>query len=66
MNQPLNQVECPQCGRRVDDRAPACPHCGEKIYVEHPGDIKPVRHRPVELPPVDPQSYGPDSTDPTD
>jgi rRNA maturation protein Nop10 len=41
---PLNETPCNQCGRPVDDRAPACPNCGEKVYVEHPGDITPVKH----------------------
>lgn len=42
--QSLNHVACPQCNSRVDDSAPACPNCGYKIYVEHPGDTTPVRH----------------------
>lgn len=46
---PLNHVACPQCGQAVDDRCPACPYCGEKIYVEHPGDTTPVRHRQLPL-----------------
>ncbi|WP_147869496.1 zinc ribbon domain-containing protein [Stieleria maiorica] len=45
---PLNETTCTQCGKPVDDRAPACPYCGEKVYVEHPGDITPTRHEPVE------------------
>jgi len=44
---PLNQTPCPGCGKHVDDRAPACPRCGEKIYVEHPGGITPTRHPPL-------------------
>ncbi|TWT98520.1 zinc ribbon domain-containing protein [Stieleria varia] len=40
----LNHVRCPGCGKWVDDRAPACPECGEKIYVETPGDITPTKH----------------------
>ncbi|QEG43088.1 zinc-ribbon domain-containing protein [Roseimaritima ulvae] len=47
---PLNHTSCPECGREVDDRCPACPFCGEKIYVEHPGDTTPVRH--PQLPPL--------------
>ncbi|KAA5542631.1 zinc-ribbon domain-containing protein [Roseiconus nitratireducens] len=47
---PLNHVRCPGCGYEVDDRAVACPRCGEKIYVEHPGDITPTRHPPVSYP----------------
>jgi len=40
----LNHLACPQCDKDVDDTAPACPNCGYKIYVEHSGDITPVRH----------------------
>ncbi|MFG0291381.1 MAG: zinc ribbon domain-containing protein [Rhodopirellula sp. JB044] len=47
---PLNQTPCPACGKHVMDRAVACPHCGEKIYVEHPGGITPTRHRPLTYP----------------
>ena len=44
-NEPsFNHVACPQCDKTVDDRAPACPNCGCKIYVELPGDTTPVRH----------------------
>lgn len=42
----LNWVVCPQCQQLVDDRAPACPNCGTKIYVEHPADITPTRNEP--------------------
>jgi DNA-directed RNA polymerase subunit RPC12/RpoP len=59
MTAPLNHVPCPACGSDVDDRVPACPSCGEKIYVEHPGDMKRVRHRPLNLPPAKPGAYGP-------
>ncbi|ELP35428.1 hypothetical protein RBSWK_00561 [Rhodopirellula baltica SWK14] len=31
----------------MDDRVPACPNCGEKIYVEHPGGITPTKHEPL-------------------
>ncbi len=48
MNAPLNQVECPGCGKHVDDRAPACPDCGEKIYVISPGNITPTKHPPLD------------------
>lgn len=51
MNATLNQVPCPKCTRHVDDRAPACPSCGESIYIEHPGDILGVKHRQLEFPP---------------
>ncbi|WP_146514858.1 zinc ribbon domain-containing protein [Rubripirellula amarantea] len=46
---PLNEVPCPHCGVAVDDRAPACPNCGEKIYVEHPGGITPTKHRQIPM-----------------
>lgn len=49
----LNKVPCPNCGKLVDDRAVACPACGEKIYVEIPGDITPTKHPPADLPPPD-------------
>ena len=48
----FNNVKCPGCNRKVNDRCPACPHCGEKIYIEHPGDIKGVKHAPLEYPPA--------------
>ncbi|CAD73779.1 MAG TPA: zinc-ribbon domain-containing protein [Rhodopirellula baltica] len=44
---PLNHTPCPKCGKQVDDRVPACPNCGEKIYVEHPGGITPTKHEPL-------------------
>ncbi|EMB13774.1 zinc ribbon domain-containing protein [Rhodopirellula europaea] len=50
---PLNHTPCPGCGKPVDDRVPACPNCGEKIYVEHPGGITPTRHE--KLPANDPR-----------
>ena len=46
---PLNHTPCPSCGKHVDDRAPACPKCGEKIYVEHPADITPTKHPPLPM-----------------
>jgi rRNA maturation protein Nop10 len=48
MNAPLNEIVCPKCGRDVHDRAPACPHCGEPIYVISPGEITPTRHPPLD------------------
>lgn len=59
VNMQLNRVPCPRCRRLVDDRAPACPSCGEMIYVEHPGDIRGVKHPPLELPPAKRGTYGP-------
>ena len=49
-NMKLNQIACPGCGRSVHDQAVACPECGEMIYVEHPGDITPTKHPPIEFP----------------
>lgn len=46
----LNQISCPQCGKLIDDRAPACPRCGRQNYVEHPADITPTKHPPLDLP----------------
>jgi len=46
----MNSVHCPNCGRVVDDTGPACPSCGEKIFVEHPADIQPIRHRILTYP----------------
>jgi hypothetical protein len=43
----LNVVPCPRCSHRVNDRAPACPRCGEAVYIEHPADMLGVRHRPM-------------------
>ncbi|TWU44398.1 hypothetical protein Q31b_19340 [Novipirellula aureliae] len=48
---PLNQIPCPNCGKHVDDRAVACPHCGEKIYVNVPGDIASASNPPPNPPP---------------
>lgn len=45
-----NFIECPGCGKKVHDHAPACPQCGTKIDVEEPGDVKGVRHPPLDLP----------------
>lgn len=47
---PLNQVPCPNCGSFVNDQAVGCPECGEKIYVNVPGDITPTRHPPYPWP----------------
>ena len=57
----LNHIPCPGCGRSVDDRAPACPDCGEMVYVEHPGDIKGVKHMPLDLKPASKRVYRPSS-----
>ncbi|KAA1261463.1 hypothetical protein LF1_40130 [Rubripirellula obstinata] len=46
---PLNHTPCNQCGKPVDDRAPACPNCGGKIYVEHPADITPTKHEQIPM-----------------
>ena len=27
-------IKCPECGREVSDKAPACPHCGAPILSE--------------------------------
>jgi DNA-directed RNA polymerase subunit RPC12/RpoP len=48
----MTGVQCPNCRNSVNPLAPACPECGEKIYVEHPGDIKGVKHDPINLPPA--------------
>ncbi|QEG00481.1 hypothetical protein Mal15_45510 [Stieleria maiorica] len=45
----LNRTPCSKCGKVVDDRAPACPWCGESIYVEHPADITPTKHRQLKI-----------------
>ncbi|MCO8121675.1 zinc-ribbon domain-containing protein [Stieleria sp. TO1_6] len=58
----LNRVSCPQCSRMVDDRAPACPFCGEKIYVVSPGGITPTKHPPLDDDPND--SDTPSNTEP--
>ena len=57
----MGDVTCPGCGKQVAELAPACPNCGEKIYVEHPGDIKGVKHPPLDLPPAPKKSYGPNT-----
>lgn len=46
----MNTTACPRCGRAVAETAPACPNCGEKIFVEHPADIRPIRHRVMTYP----------------
>lgn len=45
----LNKTPCVGCGNLVDDRAPACPNCGKKIYIEHPGDITPTKHEQIAM-----------------
>lgn len=45
----LNETPCGNCGEPVFDRAPACPNCGHKIYVEHPGDITPTKHEQLPI-----------------
>lgn len=46
----MSKISCPGCGRDVAELAPACPHCRTKIYVEHPGDIKRVKHAVLTYP----------------
>ncbi len=41
---------CPNCRDQVADTSPACPNCGCAIYVEHPGDMKRVKHKPYKTP----------------
>lgn len=53
-----NYIECPECGKKVRSGAPACPECGTKMDVEVPGDIKGVRHRPLDLPPARSKATG--------
>lgn len=48
----MNYIECPECGKKVHDGAPACPNCGTKIDVEVPADMKKTRHAPLDLPPA--------------
>ena len=43
-------IDCPNCGERVDEQAPACPNCGEKIDIEEPADMPRVRHN-IQPPP---------------
>jgi DNA-directed RNA polymerase subunit RPC12/RpoP len=44
------KIACPRCSHSVLDMAPACPNCGLKVYIEHPGDIPGVRHLPRHYP----------------
>lgn len=44
----FDEIPCPGCRQPVNDRCPACPRCGEKIYQEHPGDITPTKHKQLE------------------
>lgn len=46
----MDSIQCPNCGRTVADTAPACPTCGEKIFVEHPADMRPIRHQVLSYP----------------
>ena len=55
----LNFIDCPNCGKRVQQQAPACPGCGRKMYVEHPGDMQRVRNAALDLPPAKPAAYRP-------
>lgn len=55
----VGQVECPGCGNDIIEDAVACPTCGRKNFVEHPGDMERVKHSPTDLPPAEPDSYGP-------
>jgi uncharacterized paraquat-inducible protein A len=44
------KVSCPTCSDLVYETAPACPACGSHVYVEHPGDIRGVKHFPLHYP----------------
>ena len=43
-------VACSACHHKVHETAPACPHCGNHVYIEHPGDIRGVKHAPLSYP----------------
>ncbi len=39
---------CPNCNEQILDTLPACPNCRCNIHVEHPADIRGVKHMPLE------------------
>lgn len=55
----MHHTTCPNCGKAVLPTAVACPDCGEKVFVEHPADMKRVRNQPLDLPAARPDTYGP-------
>ncbi len=32
-------LPCPECAFTVEPGMPACPECGERLFVEHRGDV---------------------------
>ncbi|MEQ8849988.1 zinc-ribbon domain-containing protein [Botrimarina sp.] len=34
-----SDAKCPNCQAEVAQGMPACPQCGEKLYVEHIGEL---------------------------
>ena len=37
---PDHELRCPECRHPVEPQMPACPECGERLYVEHPGAVR--------------------------
>ena len=58
----LDVIGCPGCGSDVATTAVACPDCGRKTLVEHPGDLERVKHSPTDLPPASEAAFGPTDT----
>ncbi|MEO0532003.1 MAG: zinc-ribbon domain-containing protein [Planctomycetota bacterium] len=36
---PDGNLSCPECAMPIELGMPACPDCGERLYVEHRGDV---------------------------
>ncbi len=44
------KIPCVGCQEPVFETAPACPACGNRVYVEHPANLLGVKHRPLSYP----------------
>jgi len=42
----MAMIDCPECGKQVSDKAPACPDCGVPIAQQVPPPSQPVYQHP--------------------
>lgn len=53
-NVPDQNLACPECAVPIELGMPACPECGERLFVEHRGDVPrdaTAVNTPSDLPP---------------
>jgi hypothetical protein len=61
-------MDCPNCGKQVDDDAPLCPNCGFDIHSRQAGEVRELREEgrihPGRLGATDDDWRGGDERDP--